>query len=433
MNRWDVVVVGGGVAGLAAATRLLEAGRQVLLLEARARLGGRVRSVIDQESGHTVELGAEFIEGSPAELLRIIRRAQLELLEIPERHEREHRGNKHRFPEVEALVDRLLEGAEHQDIPVAQLIRARRDRFSPVEIEAITSYLEGFHGANLERFGSGALAENQAAEKSDSEHLFRVGGGYQQIVEQLTPPLSAPSAQVLTETVVSRIRWHPGRVNLECSHRGSPMQFRARRAVVTVPLGSLKARAGDWGSLRLDPMPDGWASALGTLETGLAHRIDFRFDAPWWMKPNRPAPVFLHGKDETFPVWWTNSPPDIPFLTGWVGGPRAGYLRGRTIEQLIPLALRSASSIFGVPASTLASRLRAAYSYDWTSDPFSRGAYSYGGVGATAAKKVLRRPVLDTLYLSGEALAEDGRNATVPGALQSGLRSAGELLEPAVA
>jgi monoamine oxidase len=101
---------------------------------------------------------------------------------------------------------------------------------------------------------------------------------------------------------------------------------------------------------------------------------------------------------------------------------------GRTIEQLIPAALSSASSIFGVPRATLARSLRAAYSYDWTSDPFSRGAYSYGGVGAGPARVVLRRPVKDTVYLTGEALAREGHNATVPGALSSGLRSADMLL-----
>jgi monoamine oxidase len=433
MNRWDVVVVGGGVAGLAAAGCLVEAGRRVLLLEARSRLGGRVLSIIDQTSGHALDLGAEFIEGNPTELLRIIKRGGLTLLEIPERHIREHQGDKESFPDVEELVDRLLRGAAGRDVPVADLLREQRDRFSDREIAAITGYLEGFHGADLSRFGSAALAQNQAAEQADSEHLFRMEGGYQQIVEQLAAPLRSASAEVLTQAIVTRVRWSPGTVEVECLRGGRPIRFTARQAVVAVPLGSLKAKTEQTGALRIDPMPEGWTAALGALEMGLAHRIDFRFDAAWWMKHHQPAPVFVHGRDELFPVWWTASPPSIPFLTGWCGGPRAARLAGLTIEQLIPLGLRSASNVFGVPATKLAARLRAAYSYDWTSDPFSRGAYSYGGLGAIPARKLLRRSVRDTLFLTGEALADEGRNATVPGALQSGSQTAGALLQRAVA
>jgi monoamine oxidase len=433
MNRCDVVVVGGGVAGLAAAGRLIEAGRRVLVLEARSRLGGRVLSIIDQPSGHALELGAEFIEGNPTELLQIIRQAGLRLLEIPERHLREQRGDKESFPDVEQLVDRLLRGATHRDVPVADLLREQQDRFSNREVETITGYLEGFHGADLSRFGSAALAQNQSAEQADSEHLFRIEGGYQQVVEQLAARLRTAAAEVLTEAIVTRVRWSPGQVEVECLQRGNPIRFTASQSVIAVPLSSLKAKVGQTGALRLEPLPEGWTGALAALDMGLAHRIDFRFDAAWWMKRHRPAPIFVHGRDELFPVWWTGSPPTIPFLTGWSGGPRAARLAGLTIEQLIPLALRSASNVFGLPATTLAARLHAAYSYDWTSDPFSRGAYSYGGVGAIPARKLLRCSVGDTLFLTGEALADEGRNATVPGALQSGLHTAGALLERAVA
>jgi monoamine oxidase len=153
-----------------------------------------------------------------------------------------------------------------------------------------------------------------------------------------------------------------------------------------------------------------------------------RFERPWWLKPGRPTPVFMHGRGEHFPVWWTSSPPEAPFLTGWAGGPRAASLAGHTVERLIPLALQSAASIFGQPAGRLARNLRAAYSHDWTTDPYVLGGYSYGGVGAAQARETLRRPVQNTIFLSGEALAQEGRNATVPGALTSGLRSADAVL-----
>jgi monoamine oxidase len=162
---------------------------------------------------------------------------------------------------------------------------------------------------------------------------------------------------------------------------------------------------------------------------GAAQHIVLRFETAWWIEKDKPPPVFLHGRCEPVPVWWTSSPPEVPFLTGWAGGPQALRLAGQTVKQLIPLALVSAARIFGREVRTLARELRAAYSHDWTSDPYARGAYSYGGVGAARARELLRRPVSGTLFLCGEALVDEGRNATVPGALTSGIRSAEALLQ----
>jgi protoporphyrinogen oxidase len=65
------------VAGLAAARHLAQAGRSVVLFEARPRLGGRVHTILDQPTGHPVELGAEFLQGRPKALLVIIQSAGL--------------------------------------------------------------------------------------------------------------------------------------------------------------------------------------------------------------------------------------------------------------------------------------------------------------------------------------------------------------------
>jgi monoamine oxidase len=429
VKRWDVVVVGGGVAGLAAAGRLIDAGRSVLLLEARFRLGGRVHTITDPASGHAVELGAEFLQGSPPEFVDAIRGAKLGLIRLQERHQRIRHGDRQPFPDVEELVSRLLSGQPaHRDLPVAHLLREQRDRFSAGELEAIVSYLQGFHGADLERFGSAALAENQAAEDADSETMSRIAGGYAGLVSHLAARLELPLAEVRTGTVVRDLHWFPGTVEIEATSGGDRLHFTAQRALVAVPLSTLKGNPEQEGTIRFHPTPIGWRSALAALEMGLAHRIDLRFETAWWTEQSQRPPMFAHGTNQPFPVWWTASPPEAPFLTGWVGGPPARSLSGRTIDELIPLALRSASSVFGVPAERLAGWLRAAYSYDWTGDPFSRGAYSYGGIRAAAARATLRQPVKDTLFLSGEALVDEGRNATVPGAYSSGLHAAEAML-----
>jgi monoamine oxidase len=376
-----------------------------------------------------VELGAEFIQGNPRELLAIARQAGLALHRITERHVRSSRGRRKQFPEVEGLVTRLLEPTtDLPDIPVAELLRRRADRFRGEELEAITAYLEGFHAADLEKFGTRALAENQAAEDEDSESLFRLAGGYGTLTQQLMLRLQADRAVIRTGTAVTRLSWTPGRVEIEAQSDGQQFNFTATQAVLALPLNNLKAARGEEGALFPDPAPEGWADALAKLEIGAAQHIAIRFDRAWWIQPNRKAPVFVHGRTEPFPVWWTASPPEVPFLTGWAGGPRATVLAGKRMEQLVPLALESAANIFGIPARKLASELRAAYSYDWTTHPYSRGGYSYGGVGAGPARAHLQKPVANTLFLTGEALAREGRNATVPGALTSGYDTAKALL-----
>jgi monoamine oxidase len=145
------------------------------------------------------------------------------------------------------------------------------------------------------------------------------------------------------------------------------------------------------------------------------------------MERDRPPPTFVHGSDEPLPVWWTDTPADAPYLTGWVGGRRARALAGRSDAELRNLAVQSLSSIFGHSVARVDGWVEEIFTYDWSTDPFSRGGYSYGGVGAKEARTRLRTPIASTLVLAGEALAGKGHNATVPGALASGYAAAAAL------
>src|ERR1700760_2789400 len=78
----DVIVVGAGISGLAAARMLAEAGLQVLLLEARDRVGGRIYTVPAAQGELPIELGAEFIHGLPPELIGLVEEAGLTRFEL---------------------------------------------------------------------------------------------------------------------------------------------------------------------------------------------------------------------------------------------------------------------------------------------------------------------------------------------------------------
>ena len=91
MDQFDVVVLGAGVAGLATGERLGQAGRRVLVLEARDRVGGRIRSLPGLTSEHAIELGAEFVHGTPKVLDEYLEAHELRLLNSA--------GHSHRIAE----------------------------------------------------------------------------------------------------------------------------------------------------------------------------------------------------------------------------------------------------------------------------------------------------------------------------------------------
>ena len=90
--------------------------------------------------------------------------------------------------------------------------------------------------------------------------------------------------------------------------------------------------------------------------------------------------------------------------------------------------MQSLAELLNQPVHHLEDLLDASYFHDWETDPYSRGAYSYGGVGADGAQEALGSPVENTLFFAGEATDVTGNNGTVHGAISSGKRAAQEIL-----
>jgi monoamine oxidase len=428
---WDAIVVGAGVAGLAAAEGLGRAGLRVLALEARDRVGGRVETRHEPGWPAPLEVGAEFMHGLSPALERVRRRAGARRHEVRQRHGQwdgqrlvnADRGWEQAMELMTALPtsgpDRSYQRLRHE-----RWWRARAD--APVQKLAL-AYVEGFNASPAERVSAVALGKQTAASgEIEGDRLFRIDGGYGQVVESLVARATRAGATLRLGSVVRRIAWRAGRVEVEARGiLGAPLPVeRARAAVITLPVGVLRAPPGAPGAIRFAPaLPADKRAALAGLQPGPVLRILLRFR-------RLPAPLarrgltFLHLPGAPVPTFWTAAGHDLPVLVGWAAGPAALRLRGTETDR-VNAAVASLKRALG-DAGALLDGWRV---FDWQADPFARGAYSYQGVGALDAPQRLAAPVGQTLFFAGEATHAAGASGTVHGALETGERVAREVCD----
>lgn len=436
----DVVVLGAGAAGLAAARDLSQAGLRVTVIEARARVGGRVLTVHDPRAPVPLELGAEFIHGEAPETLHAAQAAGLAVVELPDRHETVTRGrfeSRYDFWDAIDKMNRDLARRVAQrgkDFPVSDYLDSAT--LPPARRQLLRDFVQGFHAAYPERLSAKALA----AEGDQLDKQFRIVNGGDALMKWLRDGLDPDRVEIRLSTVVERIQWKPGSVTVSC--RGGDrleLSVVGRSAISTLPAAVLKT-----GAVRFHPALAAKQRALERIETGQVFKIVLRFRQAFWEQPDflserRPrrggaangagaSVTFLHAPGAEVPTWWTAQPIRGPVLTGWVGGVPAETLLSEDPASRLERSLVALSDIMAVPRRELEEQLDAWALHDWRADPFARGAYSYPGVGGFNAPRALARPVDGTLFFAGEATTAD-KMGTVAGALASGRRAAREALE----
>ena len=132
--------------------------------------------------------------------------------------------------------------------------------------------------------------------------------------------------------------------------------------------------------------------------------------------------------DAKLPTWWTQEPVKNGLLTGWLAGPSAMQLTNATEMEIYTTAIDSLAYIFSVDQNFIEERLIAYYITNWTSEPFTRGAYSYATLDTHWAKELLAKPLEQTLYFAGEALYDGTEAGTVEGALANGIEVARRMI-----
>ena len=422
----DVIVIGGGLAGLAATHQLAGAGKSVLLLEARNRLGGRVYTQRIPGFAHPIELGPEWIDedSTIAKLLRQVGASTVEFHGA--RYQRTSTGLKN-LDDLTRVSDNLMDRIRKLPAGDKTLVDALElccsdARFDEARAQLL-AYVEGFHAADPSRVSVEWLArveENQPADAS-AHHSVE---GMDRVLEALMPAVD-DTVVLQLNTAVQEISWSRAGVSVVAQREGVRHVYRAARALCTLPLGVIQS-----GRVRFEPELRSKQKALSLIEMGQAAKIVLRMSRPFWQEVSGlDDMLFLHSFDQPFPTWWTTRPLEAPLITGWAAGPQLVRLGGATGEGLLPLAIQSLASAMAVSETVISNNLVGWYSHDWKNDPYAGGAYSYVVTGGIDAWQTLAEPLEGSLYFAGEATVGGGYNATTEGAVESGERAAREILD----
>jgi monoamine oxidase len=455
-RTYDVVVVGGGLAGLTAARQIAAAGKSVCLLEARDRVGGRVWNH-DLGGGQVSERGGTFVGPTQDKLMDLAKALGIGMFDTYDNGQNvymDELGNRLTWsdtgptgtappdpiilPELTVVVARLDQmstsvpvnapwtsstAADDDGQTFASWIKANSvtPRFQHL-IPAATRPIFGCEPSELSLLFVLFYIASSGNEKNPGtfERNFNTRGGGQQsrfVGGSQAIPL-AMAAQLGSSVVlgapVRRIVQSGGGVQV-VSDQGT---FQGRRAVVALP----PALAG-----RIDyqpTMPVARDQLCQRMHQGTLTKVAAVYDRPFW----RDAGLTGQGLSPTGLVSATfdDSPPSGSpgVLFGFVGGDQA-----RAYAQLSPADRRSRvlkefAAMFGPQALSA----RDYFDTAWTEEEWSRGGpVGIAGPGLlTACGPALREPV-GPIHWAGTETA-DYWNGYMDGAVRSGLRAATEVL-----
>jgi monoamine oxidase len=433
----DVIILGGGVAGLSAAADLARGGLRVSVLEARDRVGGRILTQHDPVWNVPVELGAEFVHGLSPEIWQPLQAHNIRVTEVDgdtwcvrdgvlcpcdffSQVDQILGKMDDRSPDesFQDYLQRVWPGSDHQEAK-----------------EWATSYVSGFNAADPAQVSVHWLVKELRSDQAiEGDRAFRIAGGYQSLLEIFHREAKNAGTSIRVNSAVEAVLWRENHVQIAVHHDNDRSIIKAPRVLITLPLGVLQAAPGKPCAVRFTPeLPSLKRQALNLLAMGKVTRVTLRFRNRFWesirYKSKTLADMsFLLSHDPWFPTWWTMMPEKTPFLTGWAPYSCAERLSGQNEDFIVSKAVDALTRLLHVPESSIKNALEATYLHDWQSDPFSCGAYSYVRVGGDNAPHDLSTPVENTLFFAGEATDMSGHNGTVHAAIASGKRAAKEIL-----
>ncbi|KAG7953680.1 hypothetical protein I3843_12G121500 [Carya illinoinensis] len=433
----SVIIVGAGLAGLAAARQLLSFGFKVVVLEGRHRPGGRVYTQKMGQAGKfaAVDLGGSVITGIHANPLGVLARQ----LSVPLHKVRDNCPlykpdgaivDKDIDSKVEFIFNKLLDkvtelrqimGGFANDISLGSVLETLRQLYAVAKNTEERQLLD-WHLANLEYANAGCLSELSAAywDQDDpyemgGDHCFLAGGNWR-LIKAL-----CEGVPILYGKTVSTVRY--GNEGIEVI--AGDQMFQADMALCTVPLGVLKKRG-----IRFEPeLPQRKLAAIERLGFGLLNKVAMVFPHVFWGEDLDTFGCLSEQSDkrgEFFLFYSYHTVSGGPLLVALVAGEAAQIFELTDPSVLLHRVLKILRGIFspkGIdvpnPIQTICSR--------WGSDPLSYGSYSHVRVRSSGSDyDILAESLGNRLFFAGEATNRQ-YPASMHGAFLSGLREASHM------
>lgn len=418
-----IVVIGAGLAGLAATRELMRAGHQVVVLEARDRIGGRIWTS-NKWPDVPLDLGATWIHGTTDNPLsnvadrlgarRLITRYERAVIyntngqEISEAKET-------KLESVREKVSEALHKAQDSDadISVNQALASLERQYAD-DPEALRFLNFCVSGSIEHEYAGGAnrLSSHwfDSAKEFDGDDVL-FAQGFNVLTEYLAQGIAVSLSQVVKE-----IRWQQSEIRVRTADR----EFIADQVVVTLPLGVLQSN-----DVRFMPaLPKEKRNAISKLGMGVLNKCYLRFEHAFW-PDDMDWLEYVSAKHGEWTEWVSfQRALKKPILLGFNAADRGREIETWSDEQIVANAVETLKAIFGAdipqPLDWQITR--------WASDSFARGSYSYNALGSTPKMRdALASTLNGRLFFAGEATNRD-YFGTAHGAFLSGLRVAKDVL-----
>ena len=400
----DIVIIGGGAAGIGAARRIAQSGLSTLLLEASSRLGGR--ACTHEVDGLNVDLGCGWLHSAERNAwVGIAEAAGVSVDRSPPQWGVQYRDLG--FPPAEQAEARRAFGAWMQRLQTSPPVsdRAADALASNGEWNSYIRTIVGFiSGGNLDQL---SVADYLAYDETSSDNNWRTPTGLGSLVARSFPAkvelrLATAADSILLESKGVTVRTPAG-------------EIRARAALLTVSTAVL---AKDILKLPAEVAP--WREAARQLPLGHNEKLFLRVDGG----PFERETQLLGDPRAARTASYYIRPMGLSVIECFFGGESARFVSDNGLAAGFDLATEQLCALFG---SGIRNSLRPLVGSCWGQMQHIGGAYSYALPGCATARRALARPFEDRLFFAGEATSA-GDFSTVHGAHDSGVRAANEAI-----
>ncbi|XP_041104008.1 lysine-specific histone demethylase 1B [Polyodon spathula] len=435
----SVIVIGAGPSGLAAARQLQNFGIQVIVLEARDRIGGRVWD--DTSLGVTVGRGAQIVNGcinNPIGLM--CEQLGIKMHKLGERCDLIQEGGRVTDPTIDkrmdfhfnAILDVVAEWrkvkTQHQDVPLGEKIQEIYKDFiheSGIQFSDLEEKVLQFHLSNLE-YACGSNLKQVSARSWDHNEFFAqftgdhtlFNAGYSSVISKL-----ADGLDICLKTPIQSIDYSGDEIKVATSN-GS--QWTAQKVLVTVPLALLQKNVIQFNP----PLPERKLKAIHSLGPGIIEKIALQFPYRFWDGKIQGADFFGHippssDKRGLFGVFYDMDPQGKQsVLMSVITGDAVSFIKDLEDKQVVDMCMNVLRELFKeqeVP------ELMKYFVTRWSKDIWSQMAYSFVKTGGSGeAYDIIAEDVQGKVFFAGEATNRHFPQ-TVTGAYLSGIREASKI------